>query len=510
MTNIWRKSLVAVFVCVITFFVWQGVEASDSESKSLTIKNPYTTATVSGEWDGTIEDAEANKPATDTGKEVCFVVNMEFDNTDALGDEFCGEIIKIDYSAKCSMTVDVIGIDVQSEIQAELFASEEMEGKKWEEFDDISWFVAEKIKNTGEEKRLRHASSKAGTQYLVVKSRNTSDVNNVQIRITCYRTQAMELETGKWYVIGSSDYFLPEPSYTFTLDSDAYVTFESKERVMFHIKYKGFGDGKSNVLLEKYDFKRTLNMEKGTYKFIPDSVDTRAGFRLKINVEKPGRVLKENKWKTIYPASDNPAYSYKIVSKQDGYITVTLKDEEGYDRTAKVHMRGKDEGWMSPHMHLNMNKEHLTQQVFAIKKGQTYFLRVDYGTNKIAFKYTFTKVKESSGKSLKNAKTIKKNKQVKGTILGDITSDNEADWYKIKLNKNKKLKITFRGASAKKLKAIIYDKNGKVVKKIKCIADGKEQEVIWKSSKKLSKGNYYIKIYPGTECATGYYSLKWK
>jgi len=122
-----------------------------------------------------------------------------------------------------------------------------------------------------------------------------------------------------------------------------------------------------------------------------------------------------------------------------------------------------------------------------LKSNRTYYLKMSTAA---AGNYNFTvTTKKESGDKKKQAETIK----LKKNNARSIDSNDDVDWFKIKIKKTKKYKVTlkninFAGGYKKIVKAYVY-KGSKRVKTIEATV-GKS-----KSSKiKMKKGTYYIKV----------------
>ena len=122
-----------------------------------------------------------------------------------------------------------------------------------------------------------------------------------------------------------------------------------------------------------------------------------------------------------------------------------------------------------------------------LKSNKIYYLKMSTsGLGNYKFKVT---AKKESGDKKKQAETIK----LKKNNARSIDSNDDVDWFKIKIKKTKKYKVTlkninFTGGYYRLAKAYIY-KGSKCVKEIN-VATGKS-----KSSKiKMKKGTYYIKV----------------
>lgn len=157
---------------------------------------------------------------------------------------------------------------------------------------------------------------------------------------------------------------------------------------------------------------------------------------------------------------------------------------------------------------------------YGVKKGTTYYLRVcaKYGTKITA---TFKTVKKNAATKKSKAKTIKKNKTVKGVI---VAGDKKADWYKIKLTKSQKVKLTYTAKtngsySYDGIKVTFCKSNGKnfLSNSYDCVTRTTPSSWMqfyrkYTSGKTtgLATGTYYVKVEPYKSTSSGYYTLKWK
>lgn len=143
-------------------------------------------------------------------------------------------------------------------------------------------------------------------------------------------------------------------------------------------------------------------------------------------------------------------------------------------------------------------------QTYGVKKNTTYYLRVSSNSN-LSIKCKFTKISENSGSSKNKAKSIKKNKTVKGIIpAGDKT----ADWYKITLPKKQVLHIYFSGRTNDKIKITFSGTYLKTAKKYIVRGNTKTQHTY--TTERAQPGKYYIKVERNNSKSSGYYTLKWK
>lgn len=160
---------------------------------------------------------------------------------------------------------------------------------------------------------------------------------------------------------------------------------------------------------------------------------------------------------------------------------------------------------------------------YGVEKGKQYYLKVytEVGTK---IKATFKSQSKSKANSRGKAKNLAKNKEAKGIM---IANSSKADWYKIKLTKKQKLKVTM-GAQTNAsgeydgIKFSFYDGKGKLwtSDSIEYFSRG-YKESKWTQTYQMrdrrtgktypiSKGTYYVKVERANKTSSGYYTLKWK
>ncbi len=145
-----------------------------------------------------------------------------------------------------------------------------------------------------------------------------------------------------------------------------------------------------------------------------------------------------------------------------------------------------------------------TTQTYGVKKNTTYYLRVSSNGN-LTIKCKFTKVSENSGSQKSKAKSVKKNKTVKG-IIG--AGEKTADWYKIKLPKKQVLHLYFSGKTNDKIKLTFSGTYLKTAKKYIVRGNTKTQHTY--TTERAQPGTYYVKVERNNSKSSGYYTLKWK
>lgn len=153
------------------------------------------------------------------------------------------------------------------------------------------------------------------------------------------------------------------------------------------------------------------------------------------------------------------------------------------------------------------------QSIFGVKKGATYYLRVQ-AYDGVILNCQFKEVKEKSTTKRKKAPELKKNKTMTGIIC---PKDKKADWYKIKFKKAQyvqlffniktdgKFKITFCNILGGKLQSGQF---GYTSSSRRIVV--KQHNSVTNKNTKLNAGIYYIKVEPVNQYSSGYYTIKWK
>lgn len=159
-----------------------------------------------------------------------------------------------------------------------------------------------------------------------------------------------------------------------------------------------------------------------------------------------------------------------------------------------------------------VNAQNESAQVYAVKKG-TYYLKVSGRSNYI-IGAQFTKWTDKGGASKSKAKTIKVNKTYKGMMPAG-ESYKKADWYKFKVTKSKKMKLTVgvegNGYFEFRLYGPGLSKSGAYFGSVKNSARS-SWLVNARNNKKVkaSRGTYYLKVTRSSSSkkASGIYNVK--
>lgn len=214
----------------------------------------------------------------------------------------------------------------------------------------------------------------------------------------------------------------------------------------------------------------------------------------------------------------------KFKAKATGYVTVKATNvsalyTDTYGGISLCSSNKKVISEADERYYTEYNDSLYYTMTYGVKKNTTYYLRVKaMGGTKITA--TFKTVKKNAATKRSKAKTISKNKSVKGVI---IANDKKADWYKIKLTKSQQLKLSYSaktdGSSKYSgIKVTFCKSNGKNFLSNSYDWVSRSNPSSWmkfyrqySNGKKtgLATGTYYVKVEPYTKTSSGYYTLKW-
>ncbi len=222
----------------------------------------------------------------------------------------------------------------------------------------------------------------------------------------------------------------------------------------------------------------------------------------------------------------------KFKSKVTGYITLTFSNASNiYDtygfvtfcNSKKKALGKKDEFYDT------LGKPYQKTRTYGVKKGSTYYFKV-MSKGGVKINSTVVSVKKNAGTKRTNAKSLGKNKTIKGVI---IAGSKAADWYKVKLTKKQILNFYYTA----KTNGAVLGNDGKIycingIKYTVCKSNGQPliageydwANLILPSDKDqyymrntvtgqksgLNPGTYYIKVEPLNKTSSGYYTIKWK
>ena len=227
----------------------------------------------------------------------------------------------------------------------------------------------------------------------------------------------------------------------------------------------------------------------------------------------------------------------KYKPNKTGYVTLTFKSDTMESRVNSygyVTLCNKSKKAIGYREVWDTYYGVASTKTYGVKKNQTYYFKVQCnGGAKITAKTT--SVTKSTGNTKAKAKALTKSKTAKGIM---IANENKADWYKINLTKDSKLRIKFTAktngltgstdaygllpttAQAKAgIKVTFYDKNGK-----KWSSDSSTNLTLavtengWDiyrtniytgARSGIPKGTYWVKFERMNKYSSGYYTVKW-
>lgn len=209
--------------------------------------------------------------------------------------------------------------------------------------------------------------------------------------------------------------------------------------------------------------------------------------------------------------------------KYDGYLTIQNVNAGNvpangylalYNKTKGIVLSSKSIAYSGKYGSSKKTAEYWTKNVFGLKKGETYFIRVKAFTP-VTLKSSFKRVTDKSGALQSKALNIKKNKTKTGLIPAGGTTP---DWYKLTLKKNQKIQLYYNIHTKGSFQLSLYSGRRRLGSKVlstqgaqkmtisRQVTDSKGK----KTTKAMNKGTYYIKMEPANSLANGYYTLKWK
>lgn len=151
--------------------------------------------------------------------------------------------------------------------------------------------------------------------------------------------------------------------------------------------------------------------------------------------------------------------------------------------------------------------------LYGVKKG-TYYIKTS-GNKYYAVVAKIEKRTDKGGVKKSKAATIKHKKQVMGVMPAGEKSS-AADWYKIKMPKNKKLELSISQEGSGAFQFYLYGPSYKKGIRIDTLENesGKYTSIDARTRKasKIKGGTYYIKVCRPSydKKANGIYSLKWR
>lgn len=204
---------------------------------------------------------------------------------------------------------------------------------------------------------------------------------------------------------------------------------------------------------------------------------------------------------------------YTFKAKKNGYLTVygqTHVENGGTINSVLCNSKGKVLTENSFFNNLQKN-----QMTYAVKKGQTYKLKIKalnvYDTQFYQLRFKHAGINENSGAAKKKAVKIKLGQKISGSVYAE-ESATKADWYKITNSKKQKLILSYSGSiTSGSMVFDVFDAKGNKLDSYSVISNIKEkQEASLHNKKKgltIPKGTYYLRVTKSRKTATGIYTF---
>lgn len=204
------------------------------------------------------------------------------------------------------------------------------------------------------------------------------------------------------------------------------------------------------------------------------------------------------------------SYSYKAA--KTGYLTISKRNLVNISASMSISFydtKGKKI--------TDFTSDHdITGKIaFPVKKGASYKIHVGVlkdGQQFYQMKFDFTPLTEKSGASKTKAQEIKLKAETKGMIYAEESVKTQ-DWYKFRVTKTQKLKLTCHGGVISgSMDVIVYNSKMKRLGTYNLMPMSDESSTYTlkneKKGTKLAKGTYYIKIVKERKQTAGYYEFK--
>lgn len=292
---------------------------------------------------------------------------------------------------------------------------------------------------------------------------------------------------------GEEDFFtiiIPSSGYTTiqTQNKSATVTLMDSNNVEIDTAF----------LDDENDFKATFPTQKGTY-FL--SVSSSKSLYVKYSFSGIS-TLKSGSNFSLYPSSPDQNYIYQFKPSKNGYVTFTSLNDSGY-----ITLLNSNKKALTKRLNLYNSSTIGNERVtYAVKKNTIYYVKLSC-SDKSTFQYVMTALNSKGGNKKSKAVSLKSGKAVKGLL---VAGNKSACWYKFKLTKNKKLKLTITGKCVDDFKFDVYDSSGDSIFNDPYTLSGRNISKTINPYEKYSKGTYYIKVSKKTNYSTGYFSIKFK
>lgn len=493
--------LAAIMIANVGFI--NAKAAKLSSGRTLTVRNAISSMSFTANASDNLRDCYSSKPATDPSKILQVSVDFSISQADRMdsSDYDCGRIFPITVSYAGTLVIDTNATYLSKDMEMGLYMDAACE------MPVDSYMKAPSMDGTVTKDCVQ--VPQAGTYYLRVSCwhssyNSTTFVNNLNMKVAFYTNASLSLTANKTYYLGTSS---SVRYYKMTVPSTKYLNIYSNDEFSFSLC-----DSNKKV---KYDYQNmdkdcgscvSYRLSKGTYyvKLDRNYADNES-FTLKYTLSSDS-TMKNKKTTVIYPGHSKSVTYLKFKPTVSGYVTVNML-KGYYDTSADITLCTSKKKALSEAIWVYAGSSTSNKAVFGVKKNTTYYLKITNVSGRAGVKFTQTKVSEKSGSSRKKAKTLKKNSTAKGTI---VAGSSTTDWYKIKVTKSQKVKITTKGNMSGNLKMQLYKSNGKKYGWDVTALYGIGDSNTYTTSSKLPKGTYYIKIYRGNSKSNGYYTLKWK
>lgn len=230
-------------------------------------------------------------------------------------------------------------------------------------------------------------------------------------------------------------------------------------------------------------------------------------------ISSESRTLTKGQYVKSYQNSENSTIYYKVKAPENGVLYAEASyDKESYGKP-KITLYNHAKKAISVAAKNDESTEYIS--AYAVKKGQ-YYLKVSNVLGAYQFRYTFTPVKNKSGKKKSTARKLLLGKK---SALGMITIDDSTkqyDWYKFVLKKPSKVRITLEGSTTGNAKISLEvvpperaTNGNKVVFSSKPIFSISNIHAV-KSAKSnvWPAGTWYLRVKKNVKKGSGVYRLK--
>lgn len=294
-----------------------------------------------------------------------------------------------------------------------------------------------------------------------------------------------------------------EVFYTVVVPANGYITFQTKEPVdtVFRLYNNANKLLDSTTVTKNSDYKATFSVKKGSYRI--GTYATKVSDYTFSYLYSSDMLLDSAKTFHAYPATNRQKIYYKIRPAKDGYLTLSPRNS-----TCFITLCDSQKKSLSTKNYRNPRSNCDKKVVYGLKKSTTYYIKLQsINCPKLTLKYTYKNVIDKSGSQKSKAYNLKAGKKVTGLI---IANKKTTDWYKFKLRKPQKIKITLTGSTNDQFYIQIYNSKGEAILYSPPYVYGTNFKRNIISLQPLQKETYYIKIARGNKKSSGYYNLKYK